>query len=182
LEPTSNNVFMLRTTLFLAVVALLPGCVTTNFQSNSDFKSLRPFSRILVVSKLPQVTPDYLDAYLTSFPNQYDVCVLDASLLSFGNPDSLIAQKARECKSEVILTLDLNRSYTVGRLSGGEYSNGQISSASDIYLEMASFPDRQPFWKSLASTNGSIAIKPRRIVQQLQTDALIEGKIPPASY
>ena len=157
---------MFRTTLFLAAAALLTGCVTTNFQSNSDFKSLRPFTRILVVSKLPQVPNAYLDAYLTSFPAQYDVCVLNANLLAFGNADSLITQKARECNSEVILTLDLNRSYTTGRMSGGENGNGQISSASDVYLEMASFPDRKPFWKSLASTNGPIGIKPRRVVQQ----------------
>ena len=163
---------------------LLTGCVTTNFQSNADFKSLRPFTRILVVSKLPQVTNAYLDAYLTSFPPQYDVCVLNVSLLAFGSPDSLIAQKARECKSEVMLTLDLNRSYTTGQVSGaGRYGTyGRIGSANDVYLEMATVSDRKPFWKSLASTNGPIGIKPRRVVQQLQTDALIEGKIPPASY
>lgn len=111
-----------------------------------------------------------------------NVCVLNASLLAFGKTDSLITHKAQECKSEAILTLDLNRSYTIGRLSGGEYGNAQISSASDVYLEIASFPDRKPFWKSLASTNGPAGIKPRRIVQQLEQDAFIEGKILVASY
>ncbi len=167
---------------FLLIVVLLTGCVTTNFKSNSDFQTLRPFSRVLVVSTLPQVSSAYLDAWLVSFPTSYEVCVLDAGKLAFGKPDSLINEQIRECNAEVILTFELNRSYTTGNASGGQYGSGQIVSVNDLYLEMLSVADRKPFWKSIASTNSNVEIKPRRIIKQLVADAVIVGNVPPASY
>ncbi len=156
---------------FLAL-ALLSGCITIlpTFKTNTDYESLHRFKRILVVSKLPKVPQAYLDAWIISFPDQYDVCVVDASELTFGNPDSLITQKARECQSEAILTLDYDRSYTVG---SGKY----ISSVSEFFLQMAFMPDRKPFWKALTGDTA-----PRHIVQQLVTDAIIEGQVPRAIY
>ncbi len=158
------------------ILLALTGCVTTYFKTNTDYNALHRFSRILVVSKLPKVPSTYLTAWLSAFPDQYDVCVVDASELSFGNPDSLINQEAQKCRSEVMLTLDFNRNYTAG---AGKY----IYSTSEVSLQMATLPDRKPFWKALATQDVSREdIQPRQVVKQLITDAIIEGKVPPATY
>lgn len=158
------------------VLLLLTGCVTTNFKTNTDYAALHRFNRILVVSKLPKAPADWLNAFLVAFPDQYDVCVVDASELAFGNPDSLISQKARECKSDVILTLDFKRNYTVG---SGKY----ISTYNEVFLEMTALPDHKPFWKALVTQNmSSTNIPPDRIVRQLVTDTIIEGKVPNVMY
>jgi hypothetical protein len=173
---TSYKLSTMKAFVLLTLLFALTGCVTTQFKSNTDFQALQRFNRILVVSKLPNVSSEYLASYTQAFPEQYSVCVVDASPLVFGNPDSLIVQKARECGSEVTLMIDFKRNFTAG---DGKY----ITSMSEVFFELASFPARQPFWKAIATCDiSSYAIPARHIVRQLADDSLIEGKIPTATY
>lgn len=165
------NVFVPLVLLFVTTA-----CVSTRFTSNTDFQSLRQFSKILVVSKLPKTSPEYLGTYTRAFPSKYAVCVIDAGDLSFGNPDSTIARKARECGSEVILTLTPSRQFTSG-------DGKNIQSMNEVFLEMATFPGNQSFWKAIATrSTSSYTIPARRVVKQLANDFLIEGKIPPTTH
>lgn len=160
--------------LLVALALLLNGCVAVHIDSNTNYDALPRFSRILVVSKLDRDDRDYLYAFERAFPLEYDVCAMSANKLAFGNPDSLIQQKAGECRSEVMLTLEFNRNYVVG---SGKYSE----SIDELFLEMRTLPDRKPFWKGVARTDGPILIAPRRIVNKLHDDRLIDGDIPPAT-
>ncbi len=155
---------------YCLLLFLLTGCVVNNFKTNTDYESLHRFKRILVVSKLTDSAPTYLNSWLTSFPDDYDVCVLDISKLAFGNPDSLISQKVLECKSGVMLTIDFDRNFTAG---SGKY----ITAYNEFFVQMVSLPDRKPFWKAV-----TLNIRPRAVVNQLVTDAIIEGNVPRPAY
>lgn len=156
---------------YLLVISLLTGCVT--FQTNTDSKPM-PFTKILVVSKLARTSPNYLYEYIRGFPVEYEVCVVDVGPLSFGKPDSLIKAQATQCKSEVMLTLDVEQNLQ-GR-SGKYYYN-----INDVLLVMSTLPDQKPFWKGLTSISAltTDALKPRAVVKQLLRDHIITGKIPP---
>lgn len=157
--------------LWALMAVLLSGCATVLIDSNTDYKVLPRFSRVLVVSTIDRDDREYLLDFARTFPLEYDVCTVSASKLAFGNPDSLIQQKARECRSEVVLTVSFTRNYMTG---GGRYS----SSIDELYAEMSTFPDRKPFWKGVVRTDGYVLVSPRQIVKKLYDDRIIDGRIP----
>ncbi|MFD2935591.1 hypothetical protein [Spirosoma flavum] len=130
------------------------------------------FRRILVVSRLPTVKQTYLPTFQTAFPAGYQVCTVSNSPISFDSPEEAIENQRQTCKSEVLLTIDLNRNYTSGN---GRY----ISSYNELYLEMTSLATGKPFWKAIVTTGGSNEVPPRQIVSQLIKDGIIVGSIPP---
>lgn len=156
----------------LCLPFLLNGCVTVNIDSNINYDVMPRFGRVLVISRVDRDDRQYLYEFERAFPLEYEVCAISVNKLAFGSPDSLIQERARQCRSEVMLTLELNRTYTSG---GGKY----IDTNQEVFLEMSTLPDRKPFWKGVARTDGSVFIPPRRIVRKLYEDRLIDGKIPP---
>ena len=160
----------MKKTLFLFLMAFCAGCL--RLQTNID-GPVPAFKRILIVSKLTRTSPNYLDAYTRLFPVGYSVCTVDAGPLAFGNPDSLIRQKGRDCNSEVVLTLNAGQNYQ-GR--NGKYAYN----VNDVLLELATFPDHKPFWKGLTSISAlSVdALYPGQVVRRLRQDHIITGNIP----
>ena len=154
--------------LTLLVLSLLTGCVS--FQSNIDRAATPEFTRLLVVSKLPNAGPDYLNMFLNIFPTKYEVCITDAGPLSFGNPDSLIRRQATSCHSEVILTINPYRNYTTG---SGEY----IASANEVLLELTDATTQKSFWKAIAQSGGSRVPTAEQIAKRLRHDGIIIGKV-----
>lgn len=156
----------------VSVLALLTGCVT--IRSNKLADAVPEFGRILVVSKLDNVPADYPARYVGAFPPRYEVCALTTNRLTFGNPDSLIRQKARQCNSDVILSLELNRTNVT---TYGRYTS---ISPSDYYAEMRTAVDNKPFWKAVISSPykkegpNAIFISPRVIVSRLQQDGILD--------
>jgi hypothetical protein len=148
---------------------LLMGCMT--FDTNVNRSAVPTFSRVLVVSRLPVNSAETLAEFAAVFPARYAVCVVSADKLAFANPDSLIRQKARDCNSEVLLTIDLDRDYTTRRI------DGTIDPVRELYLQMSSLTDNKPFWKAVARSEG--ALYPRQVVQQLRTDGIITGTVRP---
>lgn len=169
-EQLQNRYLCYKTTFFLFIMAFCAGCL--RIQTNIDGPS-PPFERILIVSKLTRTSPNYLDAYTRLFPAGYSVCTVDAGPLAFGNPDSLIRQKGRDCKSEVVLTLNAGQNYQ-GR--NGKYA----CNLTDVLLELATFSDRKPFWKGLTSISAlSVdAFYPGQVIRRLKQDHIISGNIP----
>ncbi len=167
----------MKTTFSLLLLFMLTGCVS--FNSNIDRKAIPEFTRLLVVSKLPNMRPDYLTMFLNMFPTQYEVCTMDAGPLAFGNPDSLISKQLKQCNSQVVLTINPYRNYTTG---SGEY----ISSANEVLLEMTDASTQKSFWKAIAQANGQNVPTAEQIVKQLRTDGVILGSrpyvSPPPSY
>ena len=164
----------MRARLFLLLgVSLLTGCTPiVRLQSNARPEIRPDFHRILIVSRLPNSRQTYLPGFLSAFPAQYQVCTVEISPISFDTPEEAIRRQVDQCKSEVMLTIDVNRNFTEG---GGKY----ISSYTDLYLELTNIATGQPFWKALI-TAGTSEINPRAIVQQLQKDGMIELSAPPA--
>ncbi|MBO0938201.1 hypothetical protein J2I47_16735 [Fibrella sp. HMF5335] len=154
----------------LFILGLCAGCV--HIQTSTD-GTPPAFKRILIVSKLVRTSPNYLDTYTRLFPVGYSVCTVDAGPLTFGNPDSLVQQKGRDCNSEVVLTLSAGQNYQ-GRT--GKYAYN----VNDVLLELATFPDRKPFWKGLTSISAlSVdALHPGEVLRQLRRDHIISGNIP----
>ncbi len=155
----------MKTGLYVLTMSLLMGCVTFRSNTNGIIPS---FSRILVASKLVRISPTYLDRYTRSFPPGYTVCTVDIGPISFGSPDSLIRQAASQCNSEVILTLDVAQNLQGG--SGKSHYN-----INDLLLEMATLPDRKPFWKAIVPVSAVMrdALYPPDVVGQLKEDGII---------
>ncbi len=153
----------------LLLLSLLTGCVS--FKSNIDRAAAPAFTRLLVVSKLPDMGPNYLNMFLNTFPTNYEVCIADAGPLSFGNPDSLIRKQATACRSEVILTLNPYRNFTTG---SGEY----IASANEVLLELTDANTQKSFWKAIAQSGGNRVPTADQIVKRLRNDGIIAGKLP----
>ncbi|MBO0950243.1 hypothetical protein [Fibrella forsythiae] len=153
--------------IYCLFVSLLASCVS--FQSNIN-GTPPDFTRILVVSKLTRTSPNYMAQYVRAFPKNYAVCTVDAGPLAFGNIDSLIRAKSKECNSEVILTLNVGQS---GLISQGKYA----ASVNDVVLEMQTLPDHTPFWKGLTSIQSfrQDALDPRVVVRKLKEDNIISG-------
>jgi len=149
------------------LVCLLTGCV--RFNSNIDRAAIPAFTRLLVVSKLPNMKPDYLNMFLNIFPRQYEVCVVEAGPLAFGNPDSLIRKQLTACRSEVMLTINPYRNYTTG---SGEY----IRSTDEVLLEMTDMTTQKSFWKAIAQAPGGISPSAEQIVRRLRADRIISGE------
>lgn len=161
------NATIMKLSCILVLCAALSGCVT--FNTNMNRQEIPEISRILVVSKLPNIRQDYLDGYVRSFPKQYQVCIVDAGPLALQHPDTLINRQLRECQSDVMLTLSLNRNYTSG-------TGDTIGSVNEVLLEMAPTSTRTPFWKSLA-TGGGVSINPVTVIARLRADGVIDGTI-----
>ncbi|QJD77365.1 hypothetical protein [Spirosoma rhododendri] len=149
---------------------LLTGCVTIlDIQSNVRVADKPPFERILIVSRLPNVPPGYASTFVGAFPSQYTVCSVDVSPIDFETPDELVSRQLNECKSQVMLTLDLNRSFSG---NSGKY----IAGYNNIYLEMSSVATGKPFWKAITLST-TTALSPREIVQRLISDGVLSGKV-----
>jgi hypothetical protein len=160
---------MKKLLLFCCLAGSLMACMT--FNTNVNRAAIPQFSRVLIVSRLPVNPTDLLTEFVATFPKQYTVCTVNADKLAFGNPDSLIRQKVRECGSEVLLTINLERDHTTG---GGNY----IQSVREVYLEMTNLANGKSFWKAVGTSEGNLY--PRQVVVQLRDDGIITGKIPPA--
>ena len=154
--------------LMIGLVASLTGCYTARIVSNVKVDARPEFRRILIVSKLPNIRPEYLPTFQTAFPPGYQVCIVANSPLSFDDPEQAIEKQRQTCQSEIQLTLDINRNYTSG---SGKY----ISSYNELYLEMKNLATGQPFWKALATTGGTSEVAPREVVNQLIKDGIIES-------
>ncbi len=155
----------------LLLSTLLTGCSTIlNIQSNVRVVDKPPFERILIVSRLPNVPPGYASTFIGAFPSQYTVCSVDVSPIDFETPEELISRQLDECKSQVMLTLDLNRSFSG---NSGKYITGY----NNIYLEMSSVATGKPFWKAITLST-TTALSPREVVQQLIKDGVLNGKSP----
>ena len=152
----------------LVLLSMLTGCAS--FNSNVDRSAIPEFTRLLVVSKLPIRQANYLSMFLTKFPSSYEVCVVDASPLAFGNPDSLINRQLAICKSQVILTINPYRNYTTGL-------GHSIQSMNEVLLEMTDPSTRKSFWKAIARAQGNRVPNAGEIVRRLQTDRVISGNI-----
>ncbi|ARK10146.1 hypothetical protein A6C57_07250 [Fibrella sp. ES10-3-2-2] len=153
----------------ILTLGLLTGCVS--FNSNVDRKSIPEFTRLLVVSKLPNTKPDYLYMFLNMFPRQYEVCIVEAGPLAFGNPDSLINKQLTACRSQVMLTINPYRNYTTG---SGEY----IRSTDEVLLEMTDMSTKKSFWKAIAQAPGGVVPNAEQIVRRLRTDRIISSEVP----
>jgi hypothetical protein len=159
----------MKASLTLLILSLLTSCVS--FQSNIDRAATPEFTRLLVVSKLPNMRPDYLNMFLNTFPTKYEVCITDAGPLAFGNPDTLIRKQVISCRSEAILTINPYRNYTTG---SGEY----IASANEVLLELTDATTQKSFWKAIAQAGGSRVPTADQIVRRLRQDGIITGQAP----
>ena len=153
------------------LLTALIGCVSVNIQSNVSPDARPDFRRVLIVSKLSVLSPDYLSKFKDAFPPDCQVCSVANKPISFVSLDQSIQQGIRDCNSEVLLTLGFGRNYTSG---GGEY----ISSYNEVYAEMSSVASGKPFWKAVITTNGSNEVPPQKIVNQLLKDGIITGRKP----
>lgn len=160
----------MKSAAYILMMALFTGCTT--FQTNTD-EPPPAFTRILIVSKLDRTTANYVDQYVRAFPAGYSVCTVDAGPLAFGNPDSLIRAKARQCNSQVVLTLNVGQNY---QRTSGKYSYN----SNNVLLEMATLPDRKAFWKglTLVSALRKDALLPGAVIRQLRRDGIISGNMP----
>ncbi len=155
-----------------SLLVCLTGCVTATFQTNVKTDATPAFKRILIVSRLPTTKPDYLASLQTAFPPGYQVCTVANSPISFETAEEAIEKQRQACQSEVVLTIDFNRSYTSG---SGRY----ISSNNELLLEMKSLATGIPFWKALVTTGLSDnEILPRELVTRLIKDGIIQGTAP----
>lgn len=158
--------------LISSLLVALTSCVTATFQSNVKADAKPEFKRILIVSRLPATKPAYLASLQTAFPTGYQVCTVSNSPISFETAEEAIEKQRQACQSEVVLTIDFNRSYTSG---SGRY----ISSNNELLLEMKSLSTGIPFWKALVTTGLSDnEVLPRQLVTQLIKDGIIQGSAP----
>lgn len=151
----------------LALLLLLTVCLgcMPPFVTNVDRRQIPAFTRILVVSKLPVMLRNLPD-FLSVFPEQYEVCIADAGTLALAPPDSIVTSQVRTCRSEVVLTIQLNRNYTSG---AGQY----MRAVNEYLLELTDTRTGQTFWKALV--NGGLTAP--RIVRRLKTDGVITGNV-----
>jgi hypothetical protein len=151
------------------LVSMLAGCVS--IQSNTKSDAVPTFGRILVVTKMRRAPDTYVLHFARAFPANYQVCTLALSPLSFDNPDEVIRQRVQDCKSDVILTLELSKTGHSGRYNSANY---------EFNAEMRSAATNQPFWKALIYSNPTLGeeLPPRSLVKRLLNDHVIEGKLP----
>lgn len=159
----------MKTGLSLLLLFLLTGCVS--FNSNVDRAAIPEFTRLLIVSKLPNTRVGYLNMFLNTFPSTYEVCVADAGPLVLEKPDSLINRQLNTCRSQVILTINPYRSYTTG-------SGEDLSSANEVLLEMTNAATQKSFWKAIALAPGGVSPNAEQIVRRLRSDGIIRGEVP----
>ncbi|QKZ15276.1 hypothetical protein [Spirosoma sp. KUDC1026] len=154
----------------------LTSCVTAYFQSNVKPEAKPDFKRILVVTYLPLSRPEYMNELKAAFPTGYQVCAVSVTPLSFDDPKETIQKQQQTCQSDVMLTLDFDRSFTTG-------SGKSIDSHSQFYAEMIDLSTNKPFWKAIiTTTTSSQEVSARELVKKLQEDDIIKGKIPTIPY
>jgi hypothetical protein len=154
----------------LALAALLAGCTTqTVFQTKTDRSRIPAFDRILVVSRLPVVSNQFLNRFLTAFPKPYAICTVSGDQLSMVNPDSLIPQQAKFCGSQVMLTITPGRDYVSG-------SADNVQTQRECYLELSDIATGKPFWKAVGHSISDFLA--RDIVNQLIDDRIITAAFP----
>lgn len=158
----------MKTIATLLLLTTCLGCAPTRFNTNTDRSVLPEFSRILVVSKVPLQQRDYLSQYITAFPVEYEACAIEASVLAFGNPDSLIREKVKQCNSQVMLTIQPYNDFVAG---SGKNATGY----SEYLVEMTDVATGKPFWKAIALTAGSLLPNVTQTVKQLRRDGIIAG-------
>jgi len=158
-------------------LALLTGCVSV--RSNVKPDAVPSFSRILVVTKMDRPPRDYEQRYLNAFPQGYEVCVLGLTPISFGHPDSTVAEQAQRCKSDVVLTISELRP------GGANYALPDRNSPtgvpqSEYLVEMRSSTSGEAFWKAQLSTSAIYgrSLWPSTVVKRLIKDGLLTGKMP----
>lgn len=162
----------MKTLLTGCLLALLTGCTTLRTNVRPD--QIPDFSRVLVVSRLDNVRPDYVHEYVKAFPPAYQVCTLTANKLSFGDPEEAIRRQAESCRSEVILTLELSRTDVQGN---GRYSR----TVNDYYAHMRAVNAAEPFWKGLIvnpyarNPRNRDYIDPLPVVNRLKKDGILRA-------
>jgi hypothetical protein len=172
----NHSTMKFLTVLIILTAYCLTGCVTANFQSNVKPEAKPDFKRILVAAYLPSSRPEYLNELKAAFPAGYQVCVVSVTPLSFDDPQELIQQQRQTCQSDVMLKIDFDRNFTTG---SGKY----IDSHSQFYAEMIDLATNKPFWKAIiTTTTNSREVSARELVQKLQQDDIIKGKIPNIPY
>jgi len=67
------------------------GCASVQSTTNND--AIPTFNRILVASKLPNVSDRYVVEYLNAFPQNYPICPIAISPLSFEKPNDIIQRE-----------------------------------------------------------------------------------------
>lgn len=164
----------MKTFIYILCILVCVSCTPTTvfMNTNVDRSTMPDFQRILVVSKLSVVKPDYLTDYIRHFPEQYQVCVVNAGPLALSNPDSLIADQQRTCQSEVMLTIQPYRTYTVDGVGD------DVDTVTEFLLAMSDATTQKTFWKGIARRTtvrqGPAAMA---VLQQLRTDGVIRGQI-----
>lgn len=164
---------MVHRILLLGLLANLTGCMAVTIQSNMKANARPEFRRILIVSRLSNLTATYLPSFQTAFPVGYQVCTVSNSPISFDDPAEAIEKQRNSCQSEVMLTIDFSRNYTSGT---GKYA----VSYDELYMEMTSFATGKPFWKAIVTAGGA-EVPPRKIVDQLIKDGVLETGISPVN-
>ncbi len=176
MRQVHRNIAMKKSS-FLLLAGLVAGCVS--IRSNVKPGGVPEVKRVLVVTRLyePQPPRNYEQRYLGIFPKEYEVCVVGITALSF-NPDSLINEQARQCRSDVMLTVALRQQGVTDTYQIGDVLHNN-STSSEYLAEMKSIATGQPFWKAQFSGSVGGTLPPRMVVKQLLKDGVLKGKMPP---
>lgn len=167
---------MKRNACFLALLAglFLPGCAARTLYSNVRPGVIPAFSRVLVVANTKRDGDGYARQVAARFPPGYAVTPLGFDDLSFGNLDSLVAQKIAESGSEVVLLIGFRP--TGGTVRTGRYSSGM---GFEWYAEMRRASEDQPFWKAVTSVAGTVSRPlPEAYLQRLVSDGILQKSGP----
>lgn len=167
----------MKTFSVLFSLVLLTGCVSV--RSNVKPDAVPSFKRILVVTRLSRPPREYEQRYLNAFPRGYEVCVLGLTPISFGHPDSTVAEHAQRCKSDVILTIAEVQPGSANYALPDRVSQPSVF-PSEYLVEMRSFTSGEAFWKAQLSTSAIYgrSLWPSTVVKRLIRDGLLTGKMP----
>lgn len=152
----------------------LGGCASRALYSNVRPGVIPAFSRVLVVANTKRDGDGYARQVAARFPPGYAVTPLGFDDLSFGNLDSLVAQKTAESGSEVVLWIGFRP--TGGTVRTGRYSTGM---GFEWYAEMRRAGEGQPFWKAVTSVTGTVSRPlPEAYVRRLLSDGILQKSGP----
>lgn len=164
-----------RLSLLLPLLGLaLGGCASGSLHSNVRPGAVPAFSRVLVVANTKRDGDGYARQVARQFPPGYAVTPLGFDDLSFGNLDSLVAQKTAESGSEVVLWIGFRP--TGGTVRTGRYSSGI---GFEWFAEMRRAGDEQPFWKAVTGVAGTVSRPlPEQYVRRLLSDGILQKSGP----
>ncbi|RIV27282.1 hypothetical protein DYU11_02930 [Fibrisoma montanum] len=133
------------------------------------------FSRVLLVIQSRESAHAYASRFAATFPEEYQVCVVTINPYEPANHAEAIRERALDCQSEVVLTVE--RTYK-GKVLSLDAPEG--NDFSQYQFEMRSLTTNQSFWKGVAATNplSGDEFPPRAIVSRLLRDGVINGQIP----